>query len=160
MPRHVFRDCVICKGQKGNPRNGKRGRTCSAAECKKDYAQRRAQQPTVGLGADVPPDAGDKMPFGMWVHEIEEILGERCCELHKLSKKKRKNGPSANFYEQEFLVRGTFLEDDGDADDEEEDDNPEPNTFWVSKDTLLQTIDIEDVKQALRERHEAVLADL
>ena len=98
------------------------------------------------------------MPEGVWVNEIMEILGERCCEVHKLSKKKRKNGPGTA-YAQEYLVRGTFLEDDGD-DDGDEDDVPEPNTFWVDKDALLDTIDRNDVKAALEERHKRVISEL
>jgi hypothetical protein len=99
------------------------------------------------------------MPAGMWVHEIVEILGERCCEPHNMSKKKRKNGPGPA-YVQEFLVRGNYLEDDGDEDDEDDDETPEPNTFWVDKDTLLENIDVDDVKAKLRERHEMVMGDL
>ena len=50
------------------------------------------------------------------------------------------NGPGASSV-QEFLVRDYFLEDDGDANDEEEDGMPEPNTYWIEKDDLLETID-------------------
>ena len=57
-------------------------------------------------------------------------------------------------------MRGTYLEDDGEADDDDEDDTPEPNTFWVTNTDLLDTIAVEDVKAALRARHEAVLDDL
>ena len=103
--------------------------------------------------------AAEKMPEGMWVNEIEEILGERGCELHILTKKKRKKGPGTA-YVQEYLVRGTFLEDDGDEDDDDEDDVPEPNTFWVEKDALLDTIDREDVKAALVERHKRAISEL
>ena len=74
-------------------------------------------------------------------------------------KRKRKNGPGPA-YHQEFLVRGTFLEDDGDADEEEDDDTPEPNAFWIYKANILETIDVADLKTALQERHEAVLGDL
>ena len=154
----IFKGCVICKGAKKRQRNGTGGATCSARQCINAYRDQRAEQPTVGLGA-IDVLAADKMPSGMWVHEIEEILGERCCEPHRMSKKKRKNGPG-KVYQQEFLMRGTFLEDDGDADDEEEDETPEPNTFWVAKADLIETIGIEDVKDALRARHEAVLGDL
>ena len=37
---------------------------------------------------------------------------------------------------------------------------PEPNMFWVEKADLLETIDAEDVKTALIERHECVLRDV
>ncbi len=130
-----------------------------SASCEKVHGpfSKYTEQPTAGLVADAPP--ADLMPDGMWVHDIAEILGERCCELHKLSKKKRKNGPGSA-YAQQFLVRGTFLEDDGDEDDEDEDETPEPNTFWVNKDDLIETINVDDVKEALRARHEAVLEEL
>ena len=155
----VFKDCVICSGKNKKPRNGDGGATCSAYNCKRAYTQRRAQHSTVGLGVVNAPPVTDRMPKGMWVHEIEEILGERCCEPHMMSKKKRKNGPG-NAAEQEFLVRGNFLEEDSDAEDEDVDQTPEPNTFWVSKDELLETIAVEDVKDALKARHEAVVGDL
>ena len=161
MPRG-FSGCVICNGKKQQPRNGKRGRTCTANECKTAYRDQRAQEAKEGLalGAAVAVQpVTDKMPNGMWVHEIMEILGERCCEPHKLSKKKRKGGPGSA-YQQEFLVRGMFLEDDGDADDDEEDDTPEPNTFWVEQTQLLETISKEDVVTALQERHQSVIDDL
>ena len=158
----IFKECLICKGKKRQPRNGRGGRTCTANECKSAYKEQRAEQPTAGLalgaGAAV-QQVDERMPAGMWVHEIEEILGERCCELLQLSNKKRKNGPGSAC-KQEFLVRGTFLEDDGDEDDDEEDASPEPNTFWVLKDDLLATIAVGDIKTALQERHEAIMEDL
>ena len=158
MPR-AFTGCVICHGKSGNPRNGKRGATCSGSKCKDEYKEQRAQgsQPAAGLAVAADALAAEKMPDGMWVHEVEEILGERCCELHLLSKKKRKNGPGGS-YMQEFLVRGSFLEDDGDNSDE--DDTPEPNTFWVEKAILLDTIARDDVKAALVARHERVLDEV
>ena len=113
----------------------------------------------MGLGDTSALPAAGRMPAHKWVHEIEEILGERCCEPHTMSVMKRKNGPS-NTAEQEFLVRGTFLEDDGDADDEQQDEAPEPNTYWVGKTDLLETIAVQDVKDALIARHEAVIDDL
>ena len=154
----VFKGCVICKGKKKQPRNGRGGRTCTASHCKDAYKEQRSQQPSAGLVADH-VELSDKMPSGMWVHEIEEILGERCCEPHKMSKKKRKGGPGSA-YHQEFLVRGSFLEDDGDDNDDDDDDTPEPNTFWVDKADLVGTIAIEDIKAALRARHDVVLGDL
>ena len=158
----AFKACAICKGRRGNPRNGKAGKTCSANQCKQEYKEQRAQcgiAPTDGLANDIASQAAaEAMPGGMWVHEIEEILGERCCELHKLTKKKRKNGPGSA-YSQEFLVRGTFLEEEGD-DEDEEDDTPEPNNFWVEKSVLLDTIAKSDVKAALEERHKRVISEL
>ena len=69
------------------------------------------------------------MPDGkMWVNEIKEILGERCCKPSSMTRKKRKCGPEST-YLQEYLVRGTFLVEDDDESDA--DDEPEPNTYWV-----------------------------
>jgi hypothetical protein len=85
----------------------------------------------------------------MWVHELKAILGERCCRPSKLSKKRRRSGPRDS-YEQEFLVLGTFLEDDGDEEDEDDEDVPEPGMFWVTQNELLQTISKADVKKALQ----------
>ena len=158
MPTRVYKDCVICSGQEKRPRNGPGGSTCSASRCKRAYKEQRAL-PTVGLALGTDTLHPDKMPANKWVQSIEEILGERCCEPLKMSHKKRKNGPGASSV-QEFLVRGYFLEDDGDANDEEEDDTPEPNTYWIEKDDLLETIAIADVKDALQQRHEEVLEDL
>ena len=152
--------CWKCKGSKGNRRNGKNGARCTASSCKdayKEYRKRcREATPTEGEAA---PTAAEVMPGGMWVAWLEEILGERCCEPSKMSKKKRKNGPGSAA-RQQFLVRGTFLEEDGDDDDDDMDDTPDPNTFWVDKEALLETIAKGDVATALKERHEAVCGDL
>ena len=154
----VFKGCVVCKGKQKRRRNGKGGNTCTANECKRVYKEQRANRSTEQDGAAGALSTSEKMPDGMSVHELHEILGERCCEQYKLTKKKRKNGPG-NSYCQEFLVRGTFLQGD-DTDDEQEDEMPEPNMFWVEKADLLETIDAEDVKTALTERHECVLRDV
>ena len=129
--------CDFCKGSKGCPRASSNSVRCTASACKAALKARNEANKTTfnePMAPQAAPgdDEHDEMPDGMWVHEIEEILGERCCEPHIMSHKKRKNGPGPA-YHQEFLVRGTFLEDDGDADDEEEDDTPEPYTFWVEK---------------------------
>ena len=44
--------------------------------------------------------------------------------------------------------------------DEDEDDTPEPNTFWVDQVDLLKTIAVEDVEEALEARQEDVMAGL
>jgi hypothetical protein len=98
------------------------------------------------------------MPDTMWVHELQEILGERACVVHELSKVQLKCGPRSAA-RQQFLVRGSFLMDVEDG-DEEEDDTPEPNTYWVHKADLLKTIAVEDVEEALEARQEAVMAGL
>ena len=113
MPSSVYNDCVICSGQEKLPRNGPGGSTCSASRCKRAYKEQRAL-PTVGLALGTDALHSEKMPANKWVQSIEEILGERCCEPLKMSHKKRKNGPGASSV-QEFLVRGYFLEDDGDG---------------------------------------------
>jgi len=154
---------VECSGANGQPRNGKNGATCSANSCKMAYARKRKSAASPAA-AELPADdaataVGEMMPAGMWVYDLTEILGERCCELRLLSHKKRKNGPGGASYCQQYLVRGMFLEEDGDEDDED-DAAPEPNTFWVNKVDLLETIAKEDIRKALVARHESVLEDL
>ena len=78
--------------------------------------------------------------------------------MGKLSPVQRKCGPRSAA-RQQFLVHGSFLQDVEDG-DEEEDDMPEPNTFWVNQDDLLETIAFEDVEEALEARQEAVMAGL
>ena len=159
----VFMGCWYTECAKENPRNGKRGVTRSAFSCKEAYkAHRRKHADDAATEGAAPVPAtvfGDVMPKNMWVSYLTEILGERCCEPHKISKKQRKNGPRSAA-RQQFLVRGTFLEEDGDSDSDERDDTPEPNTFWVDKDVLLDTISKDDVAESLRLRHEAVCGDL
>ena len=103
----VFKGCVVCKGRKRRMRNGTGGNTCTANACKIEYKEQRANRSTEQDGAAGDLSTSEKMPDGMSVHELHEILGERCCEQYKLTHKKRKNGPG-NSYCQEFLVRGTF----------------------------------------------------
>ena len=158
----TFSGCVECQGGSGQPRNGVGGQTCTANQCKKNYKRRRAEDGlsaagTVELGG-MAPALGETMPDGTWVQELDEILGERCCELRLLNHKKRKNGPGTQ-YQQQYLVRGKFLEDDGDEDDDE-DDSPEPNTYWVNEVDLLETISKADVKAALVARHDHVMRNL
>ena len=83
----------------------------------------------------------------MWVHELQEILGECACVVHELSKVQLKCGPRSAA-RQQFLVRGSFLMDVEDG-DEEEDNTPEPNTYWVHKADLLKTIAVDDVEDRL-----------
>ena len=158
----VFRDCVECGGAKGCPRNGRGGRTCSSNECKDNYRKKRKDvdsAPTVGLGDAEPQATFEMMPSGKWIQDLEEILGERCCQLRQLSQKKRKNGPGS-MYNQQFLVRGKFLEEDGDEDDSDADDCPEWNTYWMDAVDLLATIAKTDVKAALVARHARVIEEL
>jgi hypothetical protein len=104
-------------------------------------------------------DSGEELPDGMTVNDIEEILGERGCKLHHLTKFKRKNGPGS-LRHQQYLVRGSFLEgNDGDS-DEEEDNCPESNTFWVDEDRLVEDVGKDCVRDALVARHERVIEGL
>ena len=155
----AFTGCVICEGRSGNRRNGLNGATCSGRQCINKYAEqrRRKQQPAEAHEVQ----AAEVLPESMSVNDIQEILGERCCEPQKLSKKRRKNGPGTD-YRQQFLVRGSFLvrADSDDDDDDEEDDCPEPSTFWVDQDVLLEDIGVKDVKAALKKRQEEVLREL
>ena len=161
----AFKGCIICKGSSGRARNGAGGKTCTAHTCKTAYKERRAALAGGDAGYNTIEDEkaaafDEVMPEGTWVQELDEILGERCCELRKLSHKKRKNGPgTGSFYQQQYLVRGKFLEEDGDEDDEE-DDSPEPNTYWVNEVDLIETIAKKDINAALVTRHEHVLSGL
>ena len=102
----VFKGCVVCKGRQKRRRNGKGGNTCTANECKRVYKEQRANRSTEQDGAAGALSTSEKMPDGMSVHELHEILGERCCRLHLLSKKRRRVGPRDS-YQQEYLIRGT-----------------------------------------------------
>ena len=164
----VFRDCVICKGDRHRPRNGKGGNTCSASQCKKSYQAQREMQQQLG-GNELPSVASfnELLPENKTVRELNQILGERCCEPHKLSPKKRRGGPGSS-YCQQFLVRGNFLES-GPPEAEEEDDDVEsddyeetlePGMYWVDADTLVGALGPEPVKVALMERQKRVLGDL
>jgi hypothetical protein len=118
---------------------------------KRQQAQTAAEQETASAAV-----GSDSMPEGMWVHELIEILGERCCRPERLTAKRRRSGPRDS-YQQEFLVRGTFLEDDGDeGSEEDEEDVPEPNTYWVTQDDLLQTIEKSVVLEHLHARQDHV----
>ena len=89
----------------------------------------------------------------MMLRGIEEILGECCCEPHAMNKLQRKNGPRSS-YRQQFLVRGSFLIVD------EEDDQPEPNTYWVDQNALTASTTAAAVLVAVAKRHAHVIASL
>ena len=162
----IFTLCVECHGGKGCPRNGAGGLTCSSHVCKEKLKNRRAALAIEGLPLDAaaPHGHGDTLPDGMTVNEIKEILGERCCIPNGMRKKRRKNGPAGRSRKQQFLVRGSFLEaghgDSDSASDSGSDDEPEPNTFWVDKDNLINDVGLPAVKGALEKRHKAVIAEL
>jgi hypothetical protein len=50
------------------------------------------EQPEVAVPQQALEDSED-LPEGLWVHELTEILGERCCRPAKLSNKRRRVGP-------------------------------------------------------------------
>ena len=154
--------CFNCKGKKGCPRASKNSVRCTAFECSKKLTEKRKakeqEQPEVAVPQQALEDSED-LPEGVWVHELTEILGERCCRPNKLSNKRRRVGPRDS-YQQEYLVRGLFLEDDDDEGEEDEEEVAEPNTYWVSEADLLQTIGKDDVKDALKRRQERVLQEL
>lgn len=155
--------CFNCKGRKGCPRASDNSTRCTAGECKTALTAKRAAEKAgawqpAALQAATVADDHEEMPETMWVHELQEILGERACVVHKLSKVQLKCGPRSAA-RQQFLVRGSFLVDVEDG-DEEEDDTPEPNTYWVHQADLLETIAVEDVEEALETRQEAVMAGL
>ena len=67
----VFRDCVICKGDRHRPRNGKGGNTCSASQCKKSYQAQREMQQKLG-GNELPSVASfnELLPENKTVREL------------------------------------------------------------------------------------------
>ena len=155
--------CFNCGGRNGCPRASPNSTRCTAGACKTALTAQRAAEKAaapqpVASQAAAGEDAHEEMPETMWVHELQEILGERACVVRKLSKVQLKCGPRSAA-RQQFLVRGSFLVDVEDG-DEEEDDAPEPNTFWVHQADLLETIAVEDVEEALEARQEAVMAGL
>ena len=66
-------------------------------EQEKRKQELKEQTSTAGMGDPGLADT-EKMPDGMWVHELTEILGERCCQVGKLSKKRRRSGPCGTSY--------------------------------------------------------------
>ena len=160
-----YSGCKVCFGKSGNGKapGTKKPSTCTGHKCKTVWALRAAQAAPVQLQPQelsIQLDV-EAMPDHMAIHGLVEILGERCCVLRKLTAKQRRSGPRAA-YEQQFLVRGTFLEhdDDDDRDDASEDDEdvPEPSTYWVNQADLLEAgFDAAEIKDAIRERHERVM---
>ena len=159
----TFYGCCECEGRKGNPRNGLGGATCTHWRCKKDYADKRKQ---AALPVQIQPaqPAGtldaETMPESMYVKDLKKILGERCCEPRKLPPKQRRGGPRRNFYRQQYLVLGAFMEntendDDSDAEYESTD---EPNMYWVDEADLFH-LERQTVEDAIEERNENVRRD-
>ena len=90
--------CFNCEGRSGCPRASANSASCTASACKRALAAQRAAdkpgawQPVALQAAAAGDDSHDMMPENMWVHELEEILGERCCVVKKLSPVQRKCG--------------------------------------------------------------------
>ena len=155
--------CYNCGGKNGCPRASPNSTRCTAWACKmaltaKRAADKDAASQPVALQAAAGDDEHEMMPATMWVHELEEILGERCCIIKNLSPVQRKCGPRSKA-RQQFLVRGRFLQE-VESDDEDEDDEPALDTFWVDQTDLLSTIAVDDVEEALETRQAAVVAGL
>ena len=111
MPRRGWAGGVNCNGDNGCPRDVGNSIRCTANQCKKALTQRN-KEARLAADADAPavaaqPALADEMPDYMTVHELTEILGERCCKLHELDLTRRKSGPGKRS-RQEFCVRGTF----------------------------------------------------
>ena len=149
--------CFNCKGASGQARASGRSQSCTANACKLALKALRAQQPATSQHGAAAEPVEDEMPRGMSVDEILEILGERCCQPHQMDYKKRKNGPGSS-YRQQVLVRGMFLEADGD--ESEPDEVPAANTYWVDMDDLLTPCEAKSIETALLARHDDVLACL
>jgi hypothetical protein len=155
--------CFNCGGRNGCPRASQNSTRCTAGACKTALTAQRAAERAgatqpVASQAAAGDDEHEMMPGNMWVHELEEILGERCCIVKKLSPVQRKCGPRGKA-RQQFLVRGRFLQE-VESDDEDEDDEPALDTFWVDQTDLLSTIAVHDIEEALEARQDAVLAGL
>ena len=101
----------------------------------------------------------EELPAGTSIIELQEILGERCCKPLGLTPKQRRSGPRSAYWQQ-FLVRGSFLEDDGSSDEDDNEALPLPSTYWMDQDDLLRDIALEDVEEALQLRQERVKGDL
>ena len=122
MPWRCFNHAVCGSSR---PRASPNSVRCTGNACKDALKATRQQQggaaSTEGLVVAAAQAAAEEMPHGVSVHEVEEILGERCCKPTEMSKKKRKNGPGKEL-RQQFLVRGTFLQPADDDEDDEDDD--------------------------------------
>ncbi|KAL1500081.1 hypothetical protein AB1Y20_012755 [Prymnesium parvum] len=160
--------CFNCKGSSRKRRASKNSRSCTAYACKKALRKRRleqgAQLPEASLITQPAPRlTGERMPRNMYVQELRQILGERCCLPSEMSNFCRRNGPY-NGGQQEFLVRGYFMEVDTRQDvdtlelrsAEEADPVGELNLLWVHVDDLSATICKSDIQAALLDRLQCV----
>ena len=95
--RPVFSGCFNCHGANGCPRDVGNSIRCTASQCKKALTQRN-KEARLAADAGAPavaaqPALADEMPDNMTVHELTEILGERCCKVHELDPTRRRSGP-------------------------------------------------------------------
>lgn len=169
MDASIFRACKICKGHKRLRRNGPGGLTCRAASCKREHRNQRRTRTgdhtgTATVSAAV-EDAED-LPSDMSVVRLYEILGERCCQPSRLGRKHRASPLRRKVYHQEYLVRGSFLEDgsedEGEGEDEEDEGEdeapyaPKDDMYWIAQDMLIKAIGGAQVKKAIATRQKQV----
>ena len=169
MDASIFRACKICKGHKRLRRNGPGGLTCRAAYCKREHRNQRRTRTgdhtgTATVSAAV-EDAED-LPSDMSVVRLYEILGERCCQPSRLGRKHRASPLRRKVYHQEYLVRGSFLEDgsedEGEGEDEEDEGEdeapyaPKDDMYWIAQDMLIEAIGGAQVKKAIAARQKQV----
>ena len=110
-------------------------------------------------------DAED-LPSDMSVVRLYEILGERCCQPSRLGRKHRASPLRRKVYHQEYLVRGSFLEDgsedEGEGEDEEDEGEdeapyaPKDDMYWIAQDMLIKAIGGAQVKKAIAARQKQV----
>ena len=161
--------CKIRKGHKRLRRNGPVGLTCRAGSCKREYRDQRRTRTgdhtgTATVSAAV-EDAED-LPSDMSVVRLYEILGERCCQPSRLGRKHRASPLRRKVYHQEYLVRGSFLEDgsedEGEGEDEEDEGEdeapyaPKDDMYWIAQDMLIKAIGGAQVKKAIAARQKQV----
>ena len=169
MDASIFHACKICKGRRRLGRNGNGGLTCRAGSCKREYRNQRRTQTgdhtgTATVSAAV-EDAED-LPSDMKVVTLHEILGERCCQPSRLGRKHRASPLRRKVYHQEYLVRGSFLEDgsedEGEGEDEEDEGEeeapyaPKDDMYWIAQDMLIKAIGGAQVKKAIAARQKQV----
>jgi hypothetical protein len=97
-------------GDRGCPEGQRLERHLHARCCEKEYHEKR-QRPVPGALAMGPAAASRQtgvMPAALEVHELAEILGERCCTLQGLQYADRRSGPK--YMVQSYLVRDSFVE--------------------------------------------------
>ena len=136
--------CFNCGGRNGCPRASPNSTRCTAGACKTALTAQRAAEKAaapqpVASQAAAGEDAHEEMPETMWVHELQEILGERACVVRKLSKVQLKCGPRSAA-RQQFLVRGSFLVDVEDVDMKKKTIRLSPTPFGCTRPTFSRPL--------------------